>query len=177
MDGTSIWDLPLWVSVFSSDSSSGTARTEKNLFDGTEEQSDAKSVFDRAGDFVGWVARLSGSSTGRSEDCASLQGSDHRPVAGMAECIKSQDFPGCKARRLRSAENKLGRECFRTEFVDRRSCDRRNACADDRQEIEHKSRVVARREMDRVSFRPTLTNRANRSGQETTVCQFRRWGP
>src|SRR5713226_8747860 len=93
----------------------------------------------------------------------------------MAECIQSEDFPGWKARCLRGAENELGRECLRTEFVDRRNCDGRNACADDRKEIEHESRVVARWKMDRVSFRPARTNSANPRGQETTVCDFRGW--
>src|SRR5438876_4548834 len=81
-----------------------------------------------------------------------VQGADHRPVARMAKRVQPEDFARRQARGLRGAENQLGGECVRTELVDRRRRERGNACADDGKEVEHESRVVAGREVDRLSL-------------------------
>src|SRR5258708_3000321 len=90
--------------------------------------------------------------------------------------VQSENFTGREARCLRSAESELGRECVRTKFVDRGRRERRITYPDIGKEIEHECRVVARREMDRVSFRPPRPNQGPGRREETTVCDFGGWG-
>src|SRR6266851_2410402 len=94
----------------------------------------------------------------------------------MESCVQSENFTGWEARCLRSAEGELGRERVRTKPVGRRRRDGRIARSDVGEKIEYERRVVARREMDRVSFRPPRPNQGHARRQETTVCDFGGWG-
>src|SRR5260370_30909098 len=89
--------------------------------------------------------------------------------------VQSENFTGREARCLRSAESELGRKCVRTKFVDRGRRERRITYPDIGKEIEHECRVVARREMDRVSFRPPPPNKGHARRQEPTVYDFGEW--
>src|SRR5437762_11018287 len=136
MDGRSTWDLPLSALYCSSGFSSGTENPEQ-VFLGDGGWNDAKSVFDRSCNGVGWSARGSGAGAGDHEAStgSGCHGPNHRPVAGMAERVQSKTFAGWKTGGLRSAEDQLGRERIRAEFVDWRNCQRRNARIDHGKEI------------------------------------------
>src|SRR5580704_18492026 len=84
--------------------------------------------------------------------------------------VQSEIVARWETRRLRSAENELGRECVRKEFVDCGCCHGRIARADHGKKIEHECGVVARWEVDRISFRPAGANQGNTGGQEAALC-------
>src|SRR5260370_28765494 len=90
--------------------------------------------------------------------------------------VQSENLTGREARCLRSAESEVGRKCVRTKFGDRGRRERRITSPDIGKEIEQEWGVVARREMDRVSFRPPRPNQRHARRQETAVCDFGGWG-